>query len=489
MAQPPNFDTPKPEKYVGFDDAKGRRLYQKKERLREAAVTTSSPKTAISDAVPQPVKIESNKTPIGPKPKTDAEVMNQNYLSSQKISGTIDYIIGMPPGNCLEATNIAIANSMPIVYIEPGELVFLSGLALVQRAPSWEKYTELLGGNGFRLNQAGTGTSLKMAYIADNFPTDSFTNTYGENFLQGITEVAGDVGGALSQMMGARTPKEFKEAVDVKIAGLGTGENGVLNSFGKLVKPILSTTSDALAGVGGAIDDFIGGGAGLAGELAMGSRLDFPMLWKSSSFEPSYSMTIRLYNPDPSSEEITNKYIVAPIAAIMLLGIPLVSEKNSLLYGWPFLHRIYSPGIFDLDPAYIANITIVKGGDQQQIAFTQKLSMVDVRIDFGSLYSSMVASHRRLDRTRPTLGKYLFALTGGKPAVRQSSVGMTENQRSVNNEEVIPASQKPFKTANSAPTSAEKPEGIQPRVPLDVQAKSKNLLDKGKELYMEWMPG
>jgi hypothetical protein len=418
-----------------------------------------------------------------PRGEADRNLVRSNQENSITATGTIDFIIGMPPANLLAQTNEAIANSMPIVRIEPGELEFLKGLSLVQRKSTWDKYTKLLQKHGFRLNQ-GKGSFLEMAYIADNFPTDSFTNTYGENFIQGITEVAGDVGSSLAQMAGVRNAHELgKHAMDMAVKLQGGG------SLSKMAGGFLEKGINLAGDLGGALDDFIGGGAGLVAEMAMGARMDFPMLWKNSAFEPSYTMTIRLYNPNPSSESATNKYIIGPIAAIMLLGLPQVSSKNEVLYSWPFLHRISSPGIFDLDPAYISNITIVKGGDQQQISFTQKLSMVDVRIDFGSLYSSMVSSPKDLDRTRPTLGKYLTALTGGKSAKRLSSTGMSDGERRDTDNKTIPS---PggilYKTANTAPTTVQGVEGTVSRVGGDIKAKANGLMKQDTSGFYNQAP-
>ena len=415
--------------------------------------------------------------------EADRDLVRSNQENSMSATGTIDFIIGMPPANLLAQTNEAIANSMPIVRIEPGELEFLKGLSLVQRKSTWDKYTKLLQKHGFRLNQ-GKGSFLEMAYIADNFPTDSFTNSYGENFIQGITEVAGDVGSSLAQMAGVRNAHELGNEIRKTADKLQGG-----GSLSKMAGGFLEKGINLAGDLGGALDDFIGGGAGLVAEMAMGARMDFPMLWKNSAFEPSYTMTIRLYNPNPSSESATNKYIIGPIAAIMLLGLPQVSQKNEVLYSWPFLHRISSPGIFDLDPAYISNITIVKGGDQQQISFTQKLSMVDVRIDFGSLYSSMVASPKELDRTRPTLGKYLTALKGGKSAKRLSTTGMSDNERRDTDNKTIPA---PggilYKTANTAPTTIQGTEGTVSRVGGDVKAKADELMKKDTSGFYNQAP-
>jgi hypothetical protein len=143
------------------------------------------------------------------------------------------------------------------------------------------------------------------------------------------------------------------------------------------------------------------------------------MLWKNSAYTPSYTMTVRLYNPNPSSDEATEKYIVAPIAAIMLLGVPI--SEDSTTYSWPFIHSFHSPGIYKIDPAFISNITVIKGGDQQQIAFNQKLALVDVRIDIGSLFNSMMVAKAGNTR-RPTVLSYVENLKQKKAVKPISTV-------------------------------------------------------------------
>ena len=433
------------------------------------------------------IRIDSDKNVTAParNQTTSGSKGNANHPKAETVNhGSIDFTPGMPPLNHLPETNQAIENSMPVVYIYPGELNFEKGIALVKRENKWSKYTTLLKDNGFTLNQPGAlGDCIKLAYIADNFPTDSFTNNYGENFLQGMTDVAGDLGGGLSQTFGIRTAADAK----AKMGKLADSMKGKAWGFGDMMAKGLETGIDLTSAGGDIIDDMVGGGAGIAASMVMGSRMDFPMLWKNSSFEPSYSMTIRLYNPNPGNKDTTNKYIIGPIAAIMLLGIPQASEKTEILYSWPFLHRIYSPGIFDLEPAYISNITIVKGGDQQQIAFTQKLSMVDVRIDFGSLYSSMIASNKTTDNTRPTLGKYLDAMRGGKTAIRHSTVGRTDSEKAQNAQNKTVSSVQPLtKTANFAPGVAAASEGVASRVSTDAQDKATSLMKQDtSNLYAE----
>jgi hypothetical protein len=120
-----------------------------------------------------------------------------------------------------------------------------------------------------------------------------------------------------------------------------------------------------------------------------------------------------LYNPNPSSLEATKRWIIGPLAILLCLAIPRSDDGET--YNWPFFHRIRSEGIFDLNPAVITNLTIIKGGDQQSIAWNQRLGIVDVRLDIGSLYTSMVTEEKGMigDR-RPTVRNYLEALKGEK---------------------------------------------------------------------------
>lgn len=358
----------------------------------------------------------------------------------------IDYIIGMPPGNSTDETvqgrtQTVMENSMPIVKIYPGIPSFTKGLSLFTRTPAFRtggkgkknlSYEALLNAHGYGLKQPkyaiGNGNEgcIVLAYQADSFPTDSFSNDYGENFLQGVTNVASEGAASISQMLGAR---DLGGAADQVIGNLKRG-GGVQGQLGGMLEKAKSVGTGALRAI---LPKSVTGGVDLVSKLAAGSRIDFPMIWKTSTFQPSYTMTVRLYNPFPGDREATDKYIAAPIAALMLLAIPI--SADGITYSWPFIHRIMSPGIYDLDPAYISNITIIKGGDQQQIAYNQQLGLVDVRIDFGSLFSSMLAAHG-LTKTRPTLENYIKAMVG--PGI--------EKQKNVQNFSTTPLQPTLFET-------------------------------------------
>lgn len=316
----------------------------------------------------------------------------------------IPNIIGLPPLNLEPRTNAVMLNAMPTAEIMPSIPSFQEGLDLFRLGNAWNQYKKLLNSHGFDF-EPGVNT-VKVAFLADSFPTDTFQNEYGENFLQKMTDIASQGAADISQFLGVRSAsaglKQVQERLKAK-GGMAAGIGAGMEMAGSAAAGIM----EALQGISGGKG--IARGINLVDRLATGARIDFPQVWKTSSFAPSYTMTVRLYNPNPKSSLATDKYIIGPIAAIMLLGTPI--SDDGATYSWPFLHRVKAPGIYDLDPAYIAGITIIKGGDQQSIAYNQRLAMVDIRIDFGSLYSTMVASNSA-NPARPTLKKYLKAMRG-----------------------------------------------------------------------------
>jgi hypothetical protein len=325
-----------------------------------------------------------------------------------KIASETRGIIGMPP--LTYVSDNLMANSMPIAEIVPCKPNFSRGMTLFSVTPDTITYDSILSKHGFTIEHP-----IKLAFLADNFPTDSFSNEYGETFLEKFTGVASSGIQDALQMTGSRTVTEALakggSALEQTGKNLGGTSGSVLGAVGGFFAGAEKGMKEFKAAMkeGGSVHKMIGGGADTINNMLAGHRVDFPQVWRNSSFSPSYSMTVRLYNPAPGSETATKKYIIGPLAAILCLGIPRTKEGQT--YNWPFFHKFKSKGIYNLDPAVISNITVVKGGDNQQIAFTQRLGIVDVRIDFTSLFGSMVLEEDGpKNLKRPTVSGYLKAL-------------------------------------------------------------------------------
>lgn len=337
-------------------------------------------------------------------------------MANALILDPFEQTFGMPPSTYV--SDDEIVNSMPVMEITPCTPHFESGLTLFRVNEAWDKYNKILNNLGFSLSSQ----PIRLAFIADNFPTDTFSNEYGETFLQKFTDVASQGMQQLAQMTGANTGlqaienlgKSF-ESVGGEVGGtigdiVGAGGSGAIKMAKALdqMKQSLSSQSGFMRGSLNTID-----------KMLAGYRVDFPQIWRNSGFTPSYTATIRLYNPNPGSARSTARHIIGPLAVILCLGIPRSSDGKT--FNWPFFHKIRSQGIYNLDPSVITNITVVKGGDQQQISFNQKLAMVDVRIDFTSLYGTMLLEENKtLNQNRPTIRNYLKALQQDDPTVSYS---------------------------------------------------------------------
>jgi hypothetical protein len=315
----------------------------------------------------------------------------------------LEQIFGLPPST--HVSDSALINSMPVMEITPCIPNFESGLTLFRVNDAWNKYNRILNNLGYSLSSE----PIRLAFIADNFPTDTFSNEYGETFLQKFTDVASQGMQQLAQMTGADTGIEAIKNLGTSFENIGEGMGGTLGGIASAGGAGALKLGQALGNLQanlGKQSKFMQGSLNTLNKLVAGHRVDFPQIWRNSGFTPSYTATIRLYNPNPGSPKATAQHIIGPLAVILCLAIPRSDDGKT--FNWPFFHKIESKGIYNLNPSVITNITVVKGGDQQQISFNQKLAMVDVRIDFTSLYGTMILEENKtMNNSRPTVRNYL----------------------------------------------------------------------------------
>jgi len=320
---------------------------------------------------------------------------------------SLPQVIGLPPSS--DVTEGLIQNSMPQMIIQPCDPKFQIGKTMFTLQTNWKKYKELLEYHEYTIPE---GEALRVAFLADNFPTDSFTNTYSESFLNRFTDILSSGVFEFQQILGTRDISKVPGAALAALAQLGGPFEAIAETaakVGKTAKEKLKDVYNTFVRTSGPV------GAGVSGALKSikgftQGRLDFPMIWKNSGFTPSYTITVRLYNPNPSNIAARKRLITGPLAALLLLGLP--HTIDGFTYQWPFFHKVEVPGLLQLHSAYIGNITVIKGGDQQQIAYNQSMGMVDVRIEFGSLFDTMVAGLKYDSTERPTLKNYLKTIEG-----------------------------------------------------------------------------
>lgn len=125
-------------------------------------------------------------------------------------------------------------------------------------------------------------------------------------------------------------------------------------------------------------------------QLIEGSKVDFPTIWRGSSYSPQYQLTCRLYNPVPTNPYAYKRFILTPLAYILAFACPTSDSKYT--YTYPLMVKARCPGLFYIPAGFISSVQLIKGGDTMDITFQQQPGMVDIRFTIESLYGTMVAS-------------------------------------------------------------------------------------------------
>lgn len=290
----------------------------------------------------------------------------------------LEAIIGMPP-EPLISKNI-LFNSIPVASIEPCTAIWADGLNLFRLEKAWPEYVRMLGLSGF---VPGSNGSLNVAFSPDNLPSETFTNDYGQTFIAQMANVVSDAAGDISQMSGGRTVGQVTKGLTDWMKQFG----GVLGTVGTGLEGATDQVKRMAATMQGSTSPFISRIPGVLDKILAGQKVDFPQVWKNSSYAPTYGITIKLYNINPKSDALMEKLIIGPISAILALALPQAWAET---YTYPFFCRVRCPGLFYLPAAGITSVNIIKGGDHGLVGYNKRLGAVDIRIEFQDLFTTLV---------------------------------------------------------------------------------------------------
>jgi len=303
----------------------------------------------------------------------------------------LDDIIGFPPqAQGQPVMSNLQRNAIPIVIITPCEPNLNLGMTLFRAEPQNEKYIDMVKKHGYIVK-----SPISIAFVPDTPVSENITNEYGESFLDRMTDVVSSGFSELNQIVGGRNIIESAK----KIEAIGAGGKGIGANVIEYAGKAGGVAAEGMRSFGNQIST---GAGDLATKLLAGARIDFPFIWKNSSYSITTSITVRLYNPTPGNDYMHDKYIVGPLVALLSLATPISEHMN--VYSFPFIHKIKCAGYFNIDPGTITGISITRGAENQ-ISFGQRPSLVDVRIDFGVLHSVMLNSTDPASASRPSIAQ------------------------------------------------------------------------------------
>ena len=154
----------------------------------------------------------------------------------------------------------------------------------------------------------------------------------------------------------------------------GAIDGGVISGFLGAIGDVLS---GAVSAIGGATIEQVMAGAGV---------IDFPDIWKSSSFTKNYHFNMSLRTPygDPYSI-LQNLYI--PLTLLLAGALPRGIGQAS--YTAPFVCRAYCRGMFAVPLGMITSMTVKRGADQFGWSTGRLPTCIDVSFEIKDLSPAM----------------------------------------------------------------------------------------------------
>ena len=175
-------------------------------------------------------------------------------------------------------------------------------------------------------------------------------------------------------------------------------------------------------------------------------KIDFPMMWRGSSFSTSYSLMIRLFNPVATNDDWYERLIVAPLMALLAFVCPRSTDGKTWTY--PFVMKFDIPGRASLQSAYCSNISVVKGGDVNDVAYNSRPNMVDINMTINPVHSVKLLSTEPMTSDAPSLEtevSHALNTTIKKPkmGVEIGTPSVQEKPGTINRGTSVPTNSKP----------------------------------------------
>lgn len=337
-------------------------------------------------------------------------------MSGSFNKSNLDDIIGLPPSayyahGDIDVTNF-ILNSMPIMEIYPGlpkygegEALFSDSQGKTSKGKGMQLYSfdEASGQDQYFkiLQNAGVtyynDLPLRVAFQGTDTITESWSAEYNESKFEELGNAGVPFIREARYLTGQRDMAKAAERLVKQFE-----KSPVLQGFARTLQGGIAVSENTVKEI--APDRY----EQQMMKLFAGSNLDFPKIWAGASFSPSYSATIKLFNPYPNDDESFIKYMVDPIIKILALIVP-VSDSEST-FSFPLICKVNCPGMFEIKMGYIGNIDLTKGGTNNDFAFDQQFHSAEIRITFHEMYSTMISLNEEYrttsDANRPTLKAY-----------------------------------------------------------------------------------
>ena len=223
-------------------------------------------------------------------------------------------------------------------------------------------------------------SALRMYLTDDTICSDDFSNQYEYNLIEtGVNTLTG----------ASQTVQTLKSLVkggqSLGDKGTQMGE-GIAQGAGTMIAGAVGAGAAALgtdSSIAKAIADLANSAGQTAAEIVLhGKQISLPKIWKSSTYYPSLTLTIKLISPYGVPEAIKN-FIIEPLMYVLAMAAPITSD--GVTYGLTRPVRVYSYGLSNLNLAYIESVSVRRGGRETAYNIHRQPLIIDVIVGIRPL--------------------------------------------------------------------------------------------------------
>lgn len=314
------------------------------------------------------------------------------------------------------SVNDAMDSSLQIAQIYPMDTQIEKSINIYKGKKAWGEFVNYLSANDIDPGENKGHINVVCSQITPL--SETYTNEFGQSELAGGLQSI--MNGKLSELafVTGWNSDSLKSAADNggMLGTLAGGANGLINGIGDAMGGILGKQN------GEDFKDFAKNPA---------QKIDIPSMWKGNSFSAQYELSIRLFCYNVNNQQEYDSKIIASLGALLQFVCP--RSKQGKFYQWPFLMEFKIPGLVHLPLAYCSNMTVLKGGDVNDLSWKWRPNMIDLRMTINTVWGVTINSMNQFadDGDRPTVAKELITLSESK---NQSNGSPTGNVPSSNSE-------------------------------------------------------
>ena len=315
-----------------------------------------------------------------------------------------------------DSVNDALDNSLQIAQIFPMDTQISKSINIYKGKKAWSDFVSYLGANGIDVGKNSGHINVVCSQLTPL--SETYTNEFGQSEL---------AGGLTSIMNGKLSEVAFATGWNSDTIKNASQEDGIIGF-------LASGADKTIGGLGDLIGKFAGQQNGedfkdFASNPAQ--KIDIPSMWKGNSFSAQYELSVRLFCYNVNNEQEYGSKIIASLGALMQFVCP--RSKQGKFYQWPFLMEFKIPGLVHLPLAYCSNMTVLKGGDVNDLSWKWRPNMIDLRMTINTVWGVTINSFNQMndDGDRPTVSKELNTLSdkksgsNGSPSGNSGSSGNT----------------------------------------------------------------